>query len=90
MIQFSRSGEEPTSTNEVGREVKGRTHTYYQVLIDSRDCPYIVSLVVLWLLQEGRGSFLLLLFLFVKGKKNVIEKHVFDSHREPSLKLLHF
>ncbi|CAB3387989.1 Hypothetical predicted protein [Cloeon dipterum] len=24
-----------------GREVKGRTHTYYQVLIDARDCPYI-------------------------------------------------
>jgi len=25
----------------VGKEVKGRTHTYYQVLIDARDCPYI-------------------------------------------------
>jgi len=25
----------------VGKEVKGRTHTYYQVLIDGRDCPYI-------------------------------------------------
>ncbi|XP_035690119.1 polymerase delta-interacting protein 2-like [Branchiostoma floridae] len=24
-----------------GKEVKGKTHTYYQVLIDSRDCPYI-------------------------------------------------
>eukprot|EP00058_Branchiostoma_floridae_P026777 XP_002612268.1 hypothetical protein BRAFLDRAFT_246688 [Branchiostoma floridae] len=28
-----------------GKEVKGKTHTYYQVLIDSRDCPYIVSLI---------------------------------------------
>ncbi|KAH7958297.1 hypothetical protein HPB49_000637 [Dermacentor silvarum] len=27
--------------NHVGREVKGKTHTYYQVLIDSRDCPYV-------------------------------------------------
>lgn len=25
----------------VGKEVKGRTHTYYQVLIDGRDTPYI-------------------------------------------------
>ena len=24
-----------------GKEVKGKTQTYYQVLIDSRDCPYI-------------------------------------------------
>lgn len=23
------------------KEIKGRTHTYYQVLIDGRDCPYI-------------------------------------------------
>lgn len=29
--------------SQVGnREVKGRNHTYYQVLIDSRDCPHIV------------------------------------------------
>ncbi|RWS07668.1 polymerase delta-interacting protein 2-like protein, partial [Dinothrombium tinctorium] len=27
--------------NQVGREVKGHTHTYYQVLIDSRDCPFV-------------------------------------------------
>ncbi|XP_046385222.1 polymerase delta-interacting protein 2 [Ischnura elegans] len=32
---------ESNSFNHVGKEVKGRTHTYYQVLIDSRDCPYI-------------------------------------------------
>lgn len=25
------------------KEVKGKTHTYYQVLIDARDCPHIVS-----------------------------------------------
>ncbi|KAK7588142.1 hypothetical protein V9T40_005387 [Parthenolecanium corni] len=25
----------------VGKEVKGKIHTFYQVLIDSRDCPYI-------------------------------------------------
>ena len=29
--------------NQVGQELKGRAHTYYQVLIDARDCPYIVS-----------------------------------------------
>ncbi|KAK6620610.1 polymerase delta-interacting protein 2 [Polyplax serrata] len=29
------------SNINVGKEVKGRTHTFYQVLIDSRDCPYI-------------------------------------------------
>lgn len=33
------------ATNNVGKEVKGRTHTFYQVLIDSRDCPYIVSII---------------------------------------------
>ena len=30
-----------TTVGGVGKEVKGRTHTYYQVLIDARDCPYI-------------------------------------------------
>nr|CAG4642563.1 EOG090X07J3 [Evadne anonyx] len=30
-----------TSSNQVNRDVKGCNHTYYQVLIDSRDCPYI-------------------------------------------------
>ncbi|XP_046657907.1 polymerase delta-interacting protein 2-like [Daphnia pulicaria] len=29
------------TSNQVGREVKGKNHTYYQVLIDSRDCPHI-------------------------------------------------
>jgi polymerase delta-interacting protein 2 len=29
--------------SHVGKEVKGHTHTFYQVLIDSRDCPYIVG-----------------------------------------------
>lgn len=43
---------EPSSSTEtsgdalsnVGKEVKGRTHTFYQVLIDTRDAPYIVSI----------------------------------------------
>lgn len=32
------------SLSNVGKEVKGRTHTFYQVLIDTRDAPYIVSI----------------------------------------------
>lgn len=28
-------------SSSVGKEVKSKTHTFYQVLIDSRDCPYI-------------------------------------------------
>jgi len=28
-------------TSSVGKEVKGRNHMYYQVLIDARDCPHI-------------------------------------------------
>lgn len=31
------------SLSNVGKEVKGKTHTFYQVLIDTRDAPYIVS-----------------------------------------------
>nr|CAG4641753.1 EOG090X07J3 [Eurycercus lamellatus] len=27
--------------NQIGRDIKGRNHTYYQVLIDSRDCQHI-------------------------------------------------
>lgn len=30
------------------KEVKGKTHTYYQVLIDARDCPHIVSKQSAW------------------------------------------
>lgn len=26
----------------VGKDVKGKTHTFYQTLIDERDCPFIV------------------------------------------------
>ncbi|KAG7205147.1 hypothetical protein KM043_005516 [Ampulex compressa] len=33
--------ENQESFNGVGKEVKGRTHTFYQVLIDQRDFPYI-------------------------------------------------
>lgn len=41
----SSSGSEVSgdSLSNVGKEVKGRTHTFYQVLIDTRDAPYIVS-----------------------------------------------
>lgn len=42
--------------NQVGKEVKGRAHTYYQVLIDSRDCPYIVSFVVLFAYIDDENS----------------------------------
>ena len=42
-ICVSRPLDESMNYNQVGKEVKGRAHTYYQVLIDSRDCPYIVS-----------------------------------------------
>ena len=31
------------SGNVASKEVKGKTHTYYQVLIDNRDCPYITT-----------------------------------------------
>lgn len=34
------------SLSNVGKEVKGRTHTFYQVLIDTRDAPYIVSILI--------------------------------------------
>ncbi|XP_064653314.1 polymerase delta-interacting protein 2-like isoform X2 [Lineus longissimus] len=34
-------GRELNYTGTSSRAVKGSTHTYYQVLIDSRDCPYI-------------------------------------------------
>lgn len=39
-VPHSRDGEEDSNTG-VGKEVKGKTHTFYQVLIDQRDCPYI-------------------------------------------------
>lgn len=38
-----REGDEEPSPG-VGKEVRGRTHTFYQVLIDQRDCPYIVRM----------------------------------------------
>ncbi|XP_067648232.1 polymerase delta-interacting protein 2 [Eurosta solidaginis] len=31
----------PSSSHNAAKEVKGKVHTFYQVLIDSRDCPYI-------------------------------------------------
>jgi hypothetical protein len=39
---FRRSLDDQTTS--VGKEVKGRNHLYYQVLIDARDCPHIVRL----------------------------------------------
>lgn len=39
--------EEPNNRVSTGSsEVKGKTNTFYQVLIDSRDCPFIVSFFV--------------------------------------------
>ncbi|KAG8590163.1 hypothetical protein GDO81_006659 [Engystomops pustulosus] len=35
-----------TSAVHGAKEVKGKTHTYYQVLIDARDCPHISHDVV--------------------------------------------
>lgn len=35
--------EEAVNYNQVGKEVKGRSLTFYQVLIDIRDCPHVVS-----------------------------------------------
>ncbi|XP_078468146.1 polymerase delta-interacting protein 2 isoform X1 [Lampetra planeri] len=32
---------EPPVGQQTGKEMKGKTHTYYQVLIDARDCPHI-------------------------------------------------
>ncbi|PSN32247.1 polymerase delta-interacting protein 2 [Blattella germanica] len=43
-IPNKRDNQEDANFNHVGKEVKGRTHTFYQVLIDSRDCPYIETL----------------------------------------------
>lgn len=47
-IKDSAATDEPTSTDldsptssPVSKEVKGKTHTYYQALIDSRDCPFV-------------------------------------------------
>ena len=39
----SSSKPEPPGGAHGSKEVKGKTHTYYQVLIDTRDCPHIVS-----------------------------------------------
>ena len=32
---------DPNTPPSAGKDVKGKTHTYYQALIDGRDCPYI-------------------------------------------------
>lgn len=43
-IPNKRSVQLDEGNENVGKEVKGKTHTFYQVLIDSRDCPYIVCI----------------------------------------------
>lgn len=40
-----REGDEEPAPG-VGKEVKGRTHSFYQVLIDQRDCPFIVCIYI--------------------------------------------
>lgn len=40
------------SLSNVGKEVKGKTHTFYQVLIDTRDAPYIVSVLLFYILLQ--------------------------------------
>ncbi|XP_025159777.1 polymerase delta-interacting protein 2-like [Harpegnathos saltator] len=40
-ISNKKDDKDDNNFNNVGKEVKGRTHTFYQVLIDQRDCPYI-------------------------------------------------
>lgn len=59
--QHREGDEEPTPG--VGKEVRGRTHTFYQVLIDQRDCPFIVIFVVL--LEKNRC----IVFVFFRGHK---------------------
>ena len=49
--------QEPTNN----KEVKGKVHTFYQVLIDSRDCPYIVSYVNI---KKYTTCFLSIIFVF--------------------------
>lgn len=39
---LARTDEKPSSSStSVSKDMKGRTHTYYQVLIDSRDSPFV-------------------------------------------------
>lgn len=37
--------EENNRVSTSSSEVKGKTNTFYQVLIDSRDCPFIVIII---------------------------------------------
>ncbi|XP_065140541.1 polymerase delta-interacting protein 2-like isoform X1 [Paramisgurnus dabryanus] len=41
VIPTTTDSKSETSGNHASKEVKGQTHTYYQVLIDTRDCPHI-------------------------------------------------
>lgn len=42
-----------SSSDTSAKEVKGKLHTFYQVLIDSRDCPYIVRKYILTAYMES-------------------------------------
>lgn len=42
-VENANSSSSTSGTDTSVKEVKGKVHTFYQVLIDSRDCPYIVS-----------------------------------------------
>lgn len=53
------------SLSSVGKEVKGRTHTFYQVLIDTRDAPYIVSTDLAMVVLDSLNRFYLLCNNFV-------------------------
>lgn len=50
------------NNRESSKEVKGKVQNFYQVLIDARDCPYIVSKLEIYL----PNSIQLLMILFTK------------------------
>lgn len=43
-VENSNPSKTGDTLSNVSKEFKGRTHTFYQVLIDTRDAPYIVSI----------------------------------------------
>ena len=46
LTDTDRSDDASASGTVSSSEVKGKTNTFYQVLIDSRDCPFIVSTII--------------------------------------------
>ncbi|PNF40491.1 polymerase delta-interacting protein 2 [Cryptotermes secundus] len=75
--------------NHVGKEVKGRTHTFYQVLIDSRDCPYIVEAVTFLGNQDSSRSLYAIpgldyvahedIFPYTTTEKQPLQHELFDK-----------